>query len=82
MVDDQVEVLLGSIKALGILVIIPEGKTSNEHSVAGNNTYDETQSEQIIKDFDHLFQGVKSFNRNEIKFKIDPDVVPVVQKVH
>ena len=45
-VDDQVESLLGSedAKALGILVIIPEGKTPNKHSVAANNTYEETQT--------------------------------------
>ena len=81
-VDDQVEVLLGSedAKALGILVILPEGKTPNKHSVAANNAYEKTQTEQIIKDFDRLFQGVGSFSGDEIKFKIDPDVVPEVHK--
>ena len=81
-VDDQVESLLGSedAKALGILVIIPEGKTPNKHSVAANNAYEETKTEQIIKEFDHLFHGVGSFNGDEIKSKIDPDAVPVVQK--
>ena len=81
-VDDKIEALLGSedAKALGILVIIPKGNTPNKYSVAANNSYEETQTEQIIMDFDHLFQGVGSFSGDEIKFKIDPDVSQVVQK--
>ena len=82
MADDQAEALLDSedAKALGILVIIPDGKTPNEHSVTANNAYEETHAEQIIKEFEHLFQGEGSVNGDEIKFKIDPDVVPAVQK--
>ena len=78
-VDDKVESLLGAndAKALGILIINPGGSKN----VTVNSTKDISSSvEQIITDFDQLFHGIGSFKGEEINFKIDDDVVPVVQR--
>ena len=62
---------------LGILIINPDG--SGNVSVNRNQEIS-SNVEKIIQDFDHLFHGIGSFKGEEIKFKIDENVNPVVQR--
>ena len=82
-VNDEVEALLGAedAKKLGILQINSEGTTNMVHSVAASKISGPTTDIQKILDkYEHMFHGVGSFNGEEIEFKIDESVTPVVQR--